>query len=93
MNDRNKTLAAVTIIISFIVLVIVIIGALVSHSKIVSPVPEEGSIKIIFSTPTPTVVPTITITDTLAPTKKTTPKPTAKPTITPTSTVSATPKP
>lgn len=93
MNDRNKTLAAITIIIGFIVLVVAIIGAFVTRSKIVSPVPEEGSIKIIFSTPTPTVIPTIEITNTVTPTKKVTPKPTAKPTITPTSSVSATPKP
>ena len=93
MNDRNKTMAALTIIIGFIVLVIVIVGAIIGRSKIVSPVPEEGSIKIIFSTPTPTIVPTIAITDTLTPTKKVTPKPTAKPTVIPTPTKISTPTP
>ncbi len=91
MEDRQKTLAALTIIAGAIVLLIIVVGAFVSGKKIVSPVPEEGAIKIIFITPTPAVV--LQETPTPTPTKKVTPKPTPKPTVTPTSTASATPKP
>ena len=91
MEDRNKTLAAITIIVGVVVLVIVFVGALVARKTIISPVPEEGAIKIIFSTPTPMAVPTAESTVSPTPTKKVTPKPTAKPTVTPTSTGSATP--
>lgn len=93
MEDKQKTLAAITIIVGVVVLIIVIIGAFVSGKKIVSPVPEEGAIKIIFITPTPTVIPTPATTSSPTPTKKVTPKPTIKPTATPTSTKSATPTP
>ncbi len=80
MEDKQKTLAAITIIVGVVVLVSIIIAALVSGKKVVSPVPEEGAIKIIFITPTPTVVPTASITVKPTPTKKATPKPTATPT-------------
>lgn len=53
MDDRRRTLAAVTVIIGFLVLVIVVIGIIVSGKKILSPVPEDDAIKIIFITPTP----------------------------------------
>ena len=53
MDDRQKTLAAVTIIIGFIAIVIVIIGVLISSRKIISPIPDAGAIRIIFVTPTP----------------------------------------
>ncbi len=52
MDDRRRTLAAVTIVVGFLVLVIVIIGAIVSAKKVVSPIPEDNAIKIIFVTPT-----------------------------------------
>ncbi len=58
MDDRRRTLAAITLIVGFLVLVAVVVGILVSAKKIVSPVPEDDSaIKIIFITPTPTQVP------------------------------------
>ncbi len=60
-TDRRRTLAAITLIVGFLVLVAVVVGVLVSGRKIVSPVPEDTSaIKIIFvtSTPIPTAKPT-----------------------------------
>lgn len=53
MDDRKKTLAAVTIVVGFILLVAIIVGLLVSGKKILSPVPDEGAIRIIFVSPTP----------------------------------------
>lgn len=53
MDDRQKTLAAVAIIIGFIAIVIVIIGVVISGRKIISPIPDAGAIRIIFVTPTP----------------------------------------
>jgi hypothetical protein len=53
MDDRRRTLAAITLIVGFLVLVAVIVGVLVSGKKILSPVPEDSAIKIIFVTPTP----------------------------------------
>ena len=61
MDDRRRTLAAITLIVGFLILVAVIVGVLVSGRKVLSPVPEDDSaIKIIFvtSTPIPTVKPT-----------------------------------
>lgn len=59
MDDRRRTLAAITVIIGFLVLVAVVVGVLVSGKKIISPVPEDDSaIKIIFITPTSTPMPT-----------------------------------
>ncbi len=96
MDDRRRTLAAITLIVGFLVLVAVVVGVLVSGRKIVSPVQEDTSaIKIIFVTPTPTQAPigvTITPTSTPKPTAK--PKPTATPTPKPTTaSSSATPEP
>ncbi len=54
MEERRKTLVAVAIVIGFLVLIIVVVGSIISGRKIVSPVPEESAIKIIFLTPTPT---------------------------------------
>ena len=101
MDDRRRTLAAITLIIGFLVIVAVVVGIIVSGKKTVSPVPEDDSaIKIIFLTPTPTpfpegITPTPPAGGTPVPTKKVTPKPTVKPTSTPTptSTSSATPTP
>ncbi len=59
MDDRRRTLAAITVIVGFLVLIAVIVGVLVTGKKIISPVPEDTSaIKIIFVTPTPNAVPT-----------------------------------
>lgn len=54
MDDRKKTLAAVTILIGLVLLIAIIVGALLSGRKIVSPVPDEGAIRIIFVSTTPT---------------------------------------
>jgi len=54
MDDRRKTLTAITIIIGFFVFVIMVVGVVISRKKIISPVPEDNAIKIIFITPTPT---------------------------------------
>jgi hypothetical protein len=52
-EDRNRTLAAVTVIIGAVVLVVLIVGIIVTRNTLVSPVPESNAIKIIFLTPTP----------------------------------------
>lgn len=57
MDDRKRTLAAVTIIVAFLVLVAVVVGVLVTGNKVVSPVPDENAIKIIFISPTPQISP------------------------------------
>ncbi len=91
MDDRKKTIAALTIIVGIIVLVVIVIGVLVSRKKVVSPVPDEGAIRVIFISPTPVVA--ATVTPTIAPT--TTVRPTARPqsTATPKPQATATPKP
>ncbi len=58
MDDRRRTLAAITLIVGFLILVSVIVGILVSGKKTVSPIPDDTSaIKIIFVTPNPTQIP------------------------------------
>lgn len=53
MDDRRRTLAALTLIVGFLILVAVVVGVLFSGKKILSPVPEDNSaIKIIFVSPT-----------------------------------------
>jgi hypothetical protein len=53
MDDRRRTLAAVTVIIGVLVLVAVVVGILMSSKKVLSPVPEDNAIKIIFVSPSP----------------------------------------
>jgi len=53
MEERTKTIAAVTILVSIAVLIVIVIGIMLSSKKVISPVPAEGSIKIIFISPTP----------------------------------------
>lgn len=53
MEERTKTIAAVAILIGIAALILIIIGVVVTGKKVVSPVPAEGTIKIIFITPTP----------------------------------------
>lgn len=53
MDDRRRTLAAITVLVGIVVLAIVIIGVVVSARRVVSPVPEDDAIKIIFISPTP----------------------------------------
>ena len=62
MNDRTKTVAAVVILVGFVVVILLVIGVLASSRKVVSPIPTDGAIKIIFVSPTdiPTVTATIT---------------------------------
>jgi hypothetical protein len=80
MDDRKRTLAAITVIIGFLVLVSVIVGVLMSGKKVLSPVPEDNAIKIIFVSPSPIPLPsaTLTPTETGKPSAKATPKPTPK---------------
>lgn len=97
MDDRKKTLAAISVIVGFLLLVALIVGVLVSGKKILSPVPEDDAIKIIFVSPTAIVSPALTATPTpsLKTTGTKTPTPTKKPTstTTPEASKSATPTP
>lgn len=54
MDDRRRFFAALTVLIGFVIIVMLIIG-IVSGKNIVSPVPEDKAIKVIFITPTPTI--------------------------------------
>jgi glucose uptake protein GlcU len=53
MEDRTKTIAAIAILIGIAALILIIIGVVVTGKKVVSPLPTEGAIKIIFISPTP----------------------------------------
>ena len=53
MDDRRKTLAAITIIIGFFVLILIAVGLWITGRSVISPVPEDKAIRIIFITPTP----------------------------------------
>ncbi len=53
MEERTKTIAAISILIGVAALILIIIGVVVTGKKVVSPIPTEGAIKIIFITPTP----------------------------------------
>jgi hypothetical protein len=76
MDDRKRTLAAVTVIIGILVLVSIIVGVLMSGKKVLSPVPEDNAIKIIFVSPSP--MPVVSASPVLSPT--------ASPKVTPTDT-------
>lgn len=96
MDDRKRTLAAITVLVGILVLAIVIIGVVVSARRVVSPVPEDDAIKIIFITPT--IAPAVTVEPIpteaeVTPTKKPTlrPTPTSKPTSGATPSVTPTP--
>ena len=52
MEERTKTIAAISILIGVAALILIIIGVVVTGKKVVSPIPSEGAIKIIFITPT-----------------------------------------
>ncbi|MEK7141667.1 MAG: hypothetical protein AAB800_03935 [Patescibacteria group bacterium] len=101
MDDRRKTVAAITLIIIFVSLLVLVGLVLVTRKKsLVSPVPEEGAIRIIFVSPTATSPAKQDLaspeTPTLKPKATATPKPTSGTTATPTptkiSSPSATPK-
>lgn len=72
MDDKTKTLAAVAIIIGVVMIIAVIIAVAVTGKKTVSPVPDEGAIRIIFVSPTmvPAVSPSPTLTPTVTPKPK-----------------------
>lgn len=53
MDDRRKTIAALTIIAGIVVFVVIVIGIVLSSKKVVSPVPDTGAIRVIFISPTP----------------------------------------
>jgi hypothetical protein len=57
MDDRMRTLAASTVIIGFLMVVAIIAGLMLSGRKVISPVPEDSAIKIIFISPTETEIP------------------------------------
>jgi len=69
MDDRTKTVAATGIILGLFLL-IVIVAVLLTGKKVLSPVPEEGAIKIIFLTPTPIGMASPSATLTVTPTIK-----------------------
>ncbi len=64
MDDRRKTLAAITVIFGSMVFVVILIGIVMSGKKVVSPVPEDSAIKIIFVSPSPIRTNTVAITET-----------------------------
>jgi len=66
MDDRKRTLAAITVIIGILVLISIVVGVLVSGKKVLSPVPEDNAIKIIFVSPS--TIPVVTSTPQLSPT-------------------------
>ena len=53
MEERTKTIAAISILIGIAALVLIVIGVVVSGKKVVSPIPADSAIKIIFITPAP----------------------------------------
>lgn len=52
-SDRRKTLMAITIIIGFFILVMIVVGMWITGKSVISPVPPDNVIKIIFISPTP----------------------------------------
>lgn len=76
MDDRNRTLAAVTVIVGILVLVALIVGVLVSGKKVLSPVPDDNAIRIIFVSPSP--LPTLSQTPSGTPSVSGKPTPTKK---------------
>ena len=65
MEERTKTIAAIAILVGIAALILIVIGIVVTGKKVVSPIPDEGAIKIIFITPAPSpTAPTATATAT-----------------------------
>jgi len=54
MDERRRSLAVLTVLIALFILVIVVVGMIISSRRVLSPVPEDNAIKIIFVTPTVT---------------------------------------
>jgi hypothetical protein len=73
MDDRRKTLAMLTVLVAIFILVIIVAGMIFSSRRVISPVPDDNAIKIIFITPTVVplqsaeVTPDATVTQTEAP--------------------------
>ena len=55
MDDRRRKLAAIVLVVGFLLIVAIIVGVINSARKTLSPVPEEPAIRVIFLTPTPGV--------------------------------------
>ncbi len=53
MEERTKTIAAISILIGIAFIILIIIGIVATGKKVVSPIPTDSAIKIIFITPTP----------------------------------------
>ena len=53
MNDRTRTGLAVILIFGFLLLLALAVKIFVFGNRIISPIPAESAIKIIFVTPTP----------------------------------------
>lgn len=69
MDDRTKTLAAISLIAGAAICVVIILFVSLTGRKTLSPIPDEGAIRIVFISPT--LVPVFQ------------PSPTASPTATP----------
>jgi len=77
MDDRKRTLAAISLIAGFFLIVAIIIGVLVTGKKVLSPIPDDPAIKIMFISPT--VIPLENSPVGTAPTLSSTVSPTGKP--------------
>lgn len=66
MEERRKTVAALTVLAGITLLVALIVGFIASSKKTVSPIPEEGAIRVIFISPT--IIPAVTNTPIVTPT-------------------------
>lgn len=66
MDDRTKTVAATGILIAIVIFIVLVIGIIITAKRTVSPVPEEGAIKIIFVSPSP-LIPSVTTTPSVTP--------------------------
>lgn len=83
MDDRRKTVAAISLIVfAFLSLAVLAAFSILRKTSVVSPIPEEGAIRIIFVSPTATPTPSPLATPTPLPKPKATatPKPTPTPT-------------
>ena len=70
MDDRTKTVAATSIVLGIFLIILIVAGILLTGKKVLSPVPEEGAIKIIFLTPTPAGIASPSATISVTPTAK-----------------------
>ena len=56
MRSERKIPVRFFWLLGFAVLITIVICAIFNAKRIISPVPEEGAIKIIYLTPTPTIL-------------------------------------